>query len=275
MTDFLPALPPPEAFESAAANLRRCAAALAAMSRLGERPDPTRLRKELDRLDAEAAVELRALKGRLSEWLDSEASGRRRRLALELKALCAERGVAARVVSKTPLELRLAPLAVVFDVARDKATLRFARQAVAHCRADAQAVMAAHHTAVQDLEGTEWQAAELIAQLHTAWTRVGSGWVSIGDVLPELAFLRQPDVWRREPTPAHAHPYPRVQLAYDLHRLRRDRTLSHRGLRLALAPATGGSRRDKHATLWVEDAQGQGSWMHLMRFERTEVALDG
>jgi len=91
--------------------------------------------------------------------------------------------------------------------------------------------------------------------------------VAVGDVLPELAFLRQPPAWRREPTPAHAHPYPRVQLAYDLHRLRRDRTLSHAGRRLALAPATGGSRRDKHATLWVEDAEGQGSWMHLLRFE--------
>lgn len=237
------------------------------MARLGERPTPRRLRKELGRLEAEPRVELQSLKSHLRAWLEAEETTRRRRLAVELKTLCVEGDVTTRVVSKEPLELRLSPLTVVFDVAGDKASLRYAGMAVGQCRADAREVMASHARAVAELEGAAWEPTDFIAQLHHAWRRRGHGWVPIVEVLPELAFLRQPVAWRREPTPAHAHPYPRVQLAYDLYRLRRDRTLSHTGARLTLAPATAGVRRDKHATLWIEGDDGQGSWMHLMRFE--------
>ena len=240
------------------------------MARLGERPSPGRLRRELARLEAEPRVELRSLMSHLRSWLEAEEASRRRRLAVELKALCVDGGIQTRVLSKDPLELRLAPLSVLFDVAGDKASLRYAGLAVGHSRADAADVMAAHSRAVAELEGEAWDPVAFIAQLHEAWRRQGQGWVPVSEVLPELAFLRQPVAWRREPTPAHAHPYPRVQLAYDLHRLQRDRTLSHRGARLSLAPATGGARRDKYATLWVEGADGQGSWMHLMRFDRDD-----
>lgn len=264
----LPPIPAPAALESAAGNLRRKANALAALSRLGAAPDPTRVRRELDRIDSEPAVDLKTLSSTLHRWLDAEARTRRHRLAAELRTACDAAGVSARVVGKEPLELRLAPVSVWVDVAADTATVRFARQVVGRCRATAEAILTAREEALKTLDGSDWSAPDFHRRLRVAWSRVGRDFVPVGDVLPELALVMQSDAWRREPSAAHFKAYPRVQLAYDLHRLRRDRALMVDGWRLCLASATGGSLRDKHAVLWVEDADGQGSFMHLIRFEQ-------
>ena len=199
-------------------------------------------------------------------WLGTERQGRRSRFASELKEGCAREGVELRVITKDPLELRLSPLGLLVDFDADHADLVFGRERLARCPARAEAVLAARREALATLEGKGWDPKAFFSALQLAWRRLGEGWVELSEILPELALALQSKRFRQDPTARNFDPYPRVQLIYDLWRLRRDRQLSQGGRRLSLGPATGGSTRDKRRVFWLEDAAGNGQYHLTLRF---------
>lgn len=206
------------------------------------------------------------------DWLAEERRGRRGRLSRELKAAAAEQGVELRVVTKEPLELRLAPLTVALDLEKGRATLLFGRQTLTTCPTDAIEIMTARKKALAGLQRKGWTAEGFHQELRQAWRAVaGRGdWVELADVLPQLAFAVQTAHWRRDPSSRNFTEYGKAKMLYELYRIKEEGILSQNGWRLSLGPATGGSTRDKARVFWVEDASGRGAYHLTMRFVKDE-----
>lgn len=264
-----PALPTSAELAEGLDALSRATRILKKARTLVEAPVPARVGKLAGDLAGCDLDRIAALAGELVAWVEHERSTRGARLRADLRAACAERDIPVGVLSRDPLELYLPPITVRVDVDADRADLSFARIRLARCRADGVAVAAARDEAVAGLEGDSWDPNRYLGQLRDAWARAGRGdWVELVDVLPELALLRQPAAFRKNPVARQFQPYPRVQFAYDLWRLRRDRCLAADGWRLTLGSATGGSTRDKSRVLWLEDGRGGGQYHLTLRFVR-------
>ena len=269
-----PTLPTPDTLLRASQILVAQSKALSALARAVSPPEPKRLAMALDALEKAGEADAGAIFRESRAWVDAERGGRRERLAVGLKAGCADAGLELLVTSKDPLELRLPPLAARIDVERDRAELYFGLQPVGSTRADASAVLSAHRVAVRALEGHGWDGAAHHRLLRRAWTRLraetGQDWIELADVLPELALLRQSRAFRVDPVGKRFEPYPKAAFLYDLWRLRRDRCLQADGWRLSLGPATGGSTKDKQRVFFVEDDRGQGQYQLTLRFVKEE-----
>jgi hypothetical protein len=190
------------------------------------------------------------------------------------------------VVTTAPLELRISPLAVVFDEDLESATLQFARETLARVPAEAGAVLAAHAAAVAALDGPGWDPAARFEQLRAAWQARGGGWqdlcatlaplvplvplVPLSPAVPPPVDPAGPPAGGAAPAVGMAPVPPRAQLAWDLWRLRRDRALCSGGLRLCLAPATGGAVQHKDVVLMLEDDEGRGQWHRSFTFAPEE-----
>ena len=182
------------------------------------------------------------------------------RLSRGLRAACAEASLPLSVEGHAPLRLRVDPIVFVVDVEGGVADLVFAERPLGQCRAEAGAMLAARSAAVAALEGPTWSAADFHAQLRAVWAELGGGWCDLTAALPGLCLRQQSPAFLQDPRPELFRGYPRAQLAYDLRRLRRDRALSVAGWRLCVAPATGGSLRDKNDVLMLDDGDGRGQW---------------
>jgi hypothetical protein len=230
-------------------------------------PVPSRIGAAAEDLARCDLGQVTRIAGDLAAWVEHERATRGSRLRADLREAGAEHGFRAAVLSRDPLELHLAPVTVRIDVDRDRADLYFGRVRLSSCRADGWHIAVARAGVLRDLEGEDWEPEAFLARLRQAWIRAGGdGWVELVDVLPELALLNQPPAFRKDPTAGRFVPYPRVQLAYDLWRLRRDRCLAADGWRLTLGTATGGSTRDKSRVLWLEDGRGGGQYHLSVRF---------
>ena len=232
-------------------------------------PVPGRIEKTAAELAGCDLGHVAELADSLAAWVEHERVTRGARLRSDLRAACETRGFPLTVLSRDPLELYLAPVTVSIDVSKDRADVSFGRIRLSRCRADGAAIVAAREEAVRQLEGESWDPEAFFDQLRRAWSRAGRGdWAELVDVLPELALIKQSAAFRKDPTAKRFQPYPRVQFAYDLWRLRRDRCLGANGWRLTLGSATGGSTRDKTRVLWLEDGRGGGQYHLTLRFVR-------
>lgn len=206
-------------------------------------------------------------------WLEQESLGRRQKLSAELKASCAAENIEILVLGREPLVLRLPPVTVAMDFAKNKAEIRFAEETLGTCEIESGAILKARKAALTILESSNWNPTAYRSQLFEAWRRAARGsedWVELTDVLPEIALLVQSRKFRKDPTARNYQPYTRARFAYDLWRLRRDRVLSGDGRRLTLGPATGGSTRDKSRVIFLEDARGAGQYHLTLRFVKDE-----
>ena len=128
------------------------------------------------------------------------------------------------------------------------------------------------------LETKDFDAERFIGQIFEAYAvrlhRTGQPLgtrLDLVDVLPELAFVLQGERFWTNPQRENFHPYSRVQFAYDLGRLRRAGRLSHKGLRMSLGSATGGSTKQKDRVLYLEDDRGSGQYYLSIRFAKDEI----
>ncbi len=214
------------------------------------------------------AVDVPALLAKVQEVCAAEQVRRKDRLSAELKVMCGRAGLSMKVVAREPLvELRIAPIHVRLDRDRNLADVLYAQEKLEHCPASAEGILEARQRAVRTLEGDRaWNAAEFHGLLRRAWRYAmvdrdmeRPDWVEIGDIHAHLERLLD-----------YKKGYPRVRLAYDLWRLRRDRLLFCGGWRLLLGPATGDSARDKRRVLWIEDDAGGGQYHLTVKFLRQE-----
>lgn len=262
------AYPPLSDLRLAADRYRQLAKTLDALAT--DTPAPGRIASLLATLD-QPLPDTSGLREALGNWVEEERSGARERLGKGLRALCEERKTELQVLSKDPLEIRLAPFSVRIDLEKGSAILCFSREELEDAPPTPEGIFMAHQAALGRLERDPWEPAVFHAQLRRAWMRMGTpDWVEITEVLAELTVLRQPKAWRYDPTPRNFEPYPRVQFLYDILRLRRDRALNQDGWRLGLGPATGNSAKDKKRVFWIEDERGNGQYYLSLRFVKEE-----
>lgn len=267
-------LPTADTLRAAATTLKKQSQALEALATATEPLSAGRVSAALAAWEKAGNADAAALVNSVQAWAADEKSTRRERLAAELRAGCERAGVELAVVTRDPLELRLPPLGVRIDVEGGQAEIVYAREVLATCDADADSILRARAAALADLEADAWDPVAFHGQLRRAWHRAAPGpgeWAEIAEVLPELAFLRQGRAFRLDPSPRKFAAYTKVQLAWDLWRLRRDRALSADGWRLTVAPATGASTRDKTRVYWLEDDRGAGQFHLTLRFVREEA----
>lgn len=263
--DGVPVLPASRELLDLARQRKAQAKALEALAKAGGTPEA--VGRALQALEKAGDLPLDRLKAQVGAWVTHEAETRGERLSRQLRQQAAAVGLELVVVTRDPLELRLAPLGVTVDLARNKAVLQFGKNEVESCGAQAAEILQAHQRAIRSLERRPWDPMAWSRALRSAWSRSGGdGWKELGDVLPALAFELQDERFRRDPSPKTFQAYGRAELAYDLWRLRRDRQLTVDGWRLTLGPATGGSTRDKRLVHWLEDEHGRGQYFLTLRF---------
>jgi hypothetical protein len=210
-------------------------------------------------------------------WRRERADALRQQLGRELKAACDGSGLSLHTVSREqPIEVRIPPLAVVIDFERARAELRFAKETLAGCAAEAQAIVTAHGKVTAALQ-RGFQADTFFDLCLKAWlaarAATGNGdRIELLDFLPFLAVLRQPAKFRAAPVRENFAGYPRAQFAFDVMRLRREHGLARNGWRMNLGVATGTTAADKRRVLYVEDEAGNGEYKLTVFFTREEAA---
>ncbi|MBM4061077.1 MAG: hypothetical protein FJ265_08270 [Planctomycetes bacterium] len=266
--------------EQAAAAVR-AARMLAPLGKAGAYEDTRKLDKVLTKvqkgLGSLPAVPLATATMELVEaWRKARQETLRQQLGRELKAACDGAGLSLHTVSREPpVEVRISPLAVVIDFDRARAELRFAKEALGYCPADAKAILTAHAKVKAGLE-RGFAAETFFDQCLTAWraaraATASSERVELLDFLPFLAVLRQPAKFRSAPVRENFASYPRAQFAFDVMRLRREFGLSRNGWRMNLGVATGTTASDKRRVLYLEDEAGNGEYKLTVFFTKEEA----
>ena len=175
-------------------------------------------------------------------------------LGRELVGALAGSDVVPRLIAEHPEpEWRLGALTVV--VGKEQARLRYAREAVGSARADAAAIAAAWHKALDRLRARSRPPDELLPALAAAYERTLArhGGARLGDRVP-LVDVR-----------AALAGYTRAQFAWDLQRLKRERRLAVGGRRIDVGVATGHAALRRSRVVWLEDDAGGGAWYETFR----------
>lgn len=201
------------------------------------------------------------------------------RLAKDLAAECKAHGLELRVLSRDePVEVRIPPFAVQIDRTKGKAVLRFARQPIATCEADATAILKAHGQALAAMR-KGFRAEPFFDACLKAWRAACAAGnagsrerVEILDFLPHLALQLQPAAFRVEPSERNYRGYSRARFAFDVLSLRSAGMLSREGWRMNLGVATGTTASKKNRTLFFEDEHGDGEFKLTVFFTRTEAS---
>lgn len=136
-------------------------------------------------------------------------------------------------------------------------------------------ISAAIKNYIARLQKKEFAAPAFLKKLHTAYDRYTllnnlgvSSRVFLVELLPELAFLTQPESFRVDPAKERFREYSRIQFSYDLYRLKKSETLTIENHTLKLSVATFDATTDKKRSLWVPDnEQGDGTYYSYIAFE--------
>lgn len=204
---------------------------------------------------------------RLERWVAKQERQRPRLFGRRLREAAEAAGVGCSPLTSDPPEFRLEPLTVALDYRKGVAELRYARLPLLEVELEPEAILEGRRRMVEALEGRGWDAEAWFDRLLEAYRRrlaslgrpVGER-VPLVDLLPEVAFLQQPERFCKDPSRDHFQPYGRVRLAYDLARLRRRGMLRRNGMRLSLGSATLGTTRRKDDVLYLEEEGGRGQY---------------
>ena len=206
----------------------------------------------------------------------SLAGRARMQLLGRLKQAAEGAGVPMQVVSERPLIVSLSPVEVELSPAAGTGIVRYAREQVEDCDADAASVLKARVHAMEVIKSAALPSGDFFGHLLRAYRMTLAARdlpqgerVDLVDLLRPLSLLRDaPDTWRKRPL-AKVQEMPKYLLAYQLQRLRRDGLLTHDGVRLELGVATGGTARDKRNVVFVPTGPGDGQYQLSIRFEAT------
>jgi len=269
-----------ERLRNASNQLAAAATALGPLTRAATYEDLKKLKTTLEKVEKKLPEDIRQeagltdLLGRLGVWVVEAGEQLRRRLGRELRAACAEAGMEFRVVSREPpVEVRIAPFAVVLDFEKGQAVLKFARLEVARTAAEAEAILAAIARARRELDAG-FDPEQFFTKCHRGWRAARAAKEECGerieilDCLPYLAVEMQGPRFRVEPTSENFKGYGRIRFAWDVLRLRRARMLTQNGLRLNLGVATGSTASQKKRVLYFEDEDGNGEYKLTLFFTR-------
>jgi hypothetical protein len=278
-----------EQMKEEADGLKGAAAALGPLAKEAVYHDFTKLDKAMQAAAPKIAA-LGAGGTRGQQVLDEVAAQRdarkkalRERLGPDLKAACAEAGIALRIVSREgPLRLRLPPFGVTVDREKGKASIEFAHITLEECAADAGEITAAHRRVEKSMGGFDGEA--FFQACLRAWKAAvatghggSSSRVEVSAYMPYLALEMQGSKFRKAPEAASFVEYGRARFAFDVMRLREARQLAQDGWRMNLGVATGttASSNAKSEVIWIETRDGEGEYKLNVFFTRQENASHG
>jgi len=180
------------------------------------------------------------------------------RFPAELKRQAAALGLVPRLIADSPEEWRLGQVTVVVDRRRGTAQIRYAREALARARCEAEDVLRAWRRALDRLAGEAMEPDRFLPALSDAYAQLLAGRqpgerVPLVDLIPAVARA------------AGRRSYSRAQFAWDIARLRRERRLQHDGRRVLLDVATGTATSQKRSVVWIEDESGAGQYYGSFR----------
>lgn len=221
------------------------------------------------------AGEVTDLADKLEEWARDQERNRPLYFGQRLRQAAEQAGVPFASLTAEPPEYSLDPFTVAVDFTKGRAELRYARLPVAEAELDPARVLEARSRALASLQAEALDPEVCFDRLLEAYRRVlasrGAAFgqrVDLVELLPEMAFLCQPEKFRHDPVRENFRPYGRVRLAWDLARLRAAGGLSRQGLRLSLGAATLGTTRQKDNVLYLESEPGRGQYYLTLWFTR-------
>ncbi|MBL8897952.1 MAG: hypothetical protein JNM84_10015 [Planctomycetes bacterium] len=264
-------------------SLAKVASALRPLPKLLESSDLVAALKKLAKLETKlAALGVASSRGlALVQAARREIELRRQhlreRLSTELIGECQSRGISLRVVSREePVEVRIAPLSVVIDREKGRAELRFAKEPLAVCAADAKAILEAREEALAELQ-KGFDPAVFFTACQRAWRAAKSlggpdaaERVELLQFLPQLALQMQSDSFRGRPSTKNYREYTRARFAFDVLQLQRAGKLVQGGQRLNFGVATGTSASNRNRSVWLENEQGEGEFKLTVYFTAAE-----
>jgi hypothetical protein len=177
-------------------------------------------------------------------------------LGRDLLRALAGTDVVPRLVAEQPQpEWRLGPLTLV--VGPRQARLRYAREPVSTTSPTASAIAAAWRNALERLRARSLAPAEFLPRLAAAYATVleaRAGRATLVDGRAPLVDVR-----------AALIGHTRAQFAWDVARLRRERSLAFAGRRVDLGVATGHAAQRRSRVVWIEDDAGGGTYYEWFR----------
>lgn len=200
------------------------------------------------------------------------SENRRMTFGRALTDAASERGVVCSLLTSDPMELALSPFTVTVDLARNLATLRYARLAVEELPAAPDRVMDAREKHLKQLE-SGWAPEQFFDALREAYQILrirqrlpNDARVALTDLLGHLALAFQGKKFLGDPSGSHYRDYGRARFAYDLARLRRAGLLERNDWRLSLGTATGTATKNKKDVLYIEEGGGRGQYYATLWF---------
>jgi len=175
-------------------------------------------------------------------------------------------GLECKMITSEPMEFSLPPFTVTVNLDQNIAHLNYARLPLEEMPAKPERIIAGCGKNLTMLE-KGWSSERFFDALHEAYqirlfkekTRLGER-LPLTALIPYVALSFQGEKFLSDPVAGNYRPYGRVQMAYDLSRLRRTGLLQRNGWRVNLGAATGSSTRDKKGVLYIEDNPGQGQY---------------
>jgi hypothetical protein len=260
------------AARAAVRSVREVAKALAA----GERAKALAALAKLEQMQlphSTVAGMVGTFAGELKQRFEDDAKRLRFHFARDLREAASAAGLEFAPLTSDPPEFRVGLLTVAVDLARGAVSIRYARQELDKVSATAAEVVEGCRKAIQALEARPFVAEACFKHLLAAYrvhlARTGQAMgarVELCDLLADMAFAQQGERFFESPQREHFVSYSRVQLAYDLARLRRAGRLAGEGLRLTLGSATAGTTKNKSRVLYLEDERGNGQYYLTLWF---------
>lgn len=194
-----------------------------------------------------------------------------------LKECAGNKAMICRLITTDPMEFSVEPFTVVVTLEQNLASILYARQPLEEVPAKPERIIASVEKNLKTLEAG-WASERFFDALYKAYEmclfdrKAPKGErVPVVGLLAYVALSFQSDKFRADPRSANYRAYGRVQMTYDLSKLRRNGLLQRNGRRLNLGTATGASTQDKKGVLYVEESPGQGQYYLSIWFS----AVDG
>lgn len=176
-----------------------------------------------------------------------------------------------RVICDNPLVIYVHPLTLEVQFNQMKSTWTYAHEPLQTVSLDPGEIMDAHKMLLETFRASRvdsqhfWEILKMAYEMVLIKKSIPAGSsIDIVELLPPLAWI-WPNQVAMKKTPASL---PRYLLAYQLQKLRTDGLLSHKGWRLELGTATGGSTRQKSNVLFVPMGHSEGQYYLSLCFKQ-------
>ena len=167
-----------------------------------------------------------------------------------------------KIVSDSPLVIYLHPLTLEVQFEQKKATLLYAHEPLANTSLDPDEILKTRAELIEVFKASRIDSSRFWDACYLAYEMVmlkngqpAGSRIDIVELLPPLAWL-----WPNAAALKKNTGLPKYLLAYQLQKLRADKMLQHKNLRLDLGSATGGSTKNKANVIYIPSGATEGQY---------------